>query len=187
MRRHRIRWAALVSLCVVAALVAFLSTRGVAQDASVVDSPLLGTAPLLQRPVPLDVGDTLGGTRVALDALRGHVVVLSFFASWCPPCQSEAPNLETFAWHLHETHATTSLYGVVFDDTDAAAAGFVHTYGLTYPVLEDPQGMLANDFAVTAPPVTIVLAPDLRVVDVLEGPTNARQLETLTARAARAG
>jgi peroxiredoxin len=184
-KRHRIRWAALGSLCAVVALVVFLSTRGVSQDASFVESPLLGTAPLLGSPVTSIVGDTLGGTPVSLDALRGHVVVLSFFASWCPPCQSEAPDLETFAWHVHQTHATTSLYGVVFDDTDAAAAGFVRTYGLTYPVLEDPQGTLANEFAVTAPPVTIVLAPDLRVADVLEGPTNASQLEALTARAAR--
>ncbi len=185
MRRHRVRWAALAALCVVAALVAFLSTRRVAQDASQVNSPLLGTAPLLAPPAPSIVGDTLAGVPVSLDALRGRVVVLAFFASWCPPCRSEAPELETFAWHVHVTHATTSLYGVVFDDSDAAAAGFVHNYGLTYPVLADPQGALANLFAVTAPPVTIVLAPDLRVADVLEGPTTARQLEALTTRAAR--
>lgn len=185
MTRNRVRWAALASLCLVVALVVFLSTRSVAQDASSVDSPLLGTAPLLATPQSPIVGDTLGGVPVSLAALRGHVVVLSFFASWCPPCRSEAPDLETFAWHVHQTHATTSLYGVVFDDSDAAAAGFMRAYGLTYPALTDPQGTLANEFAVTAPPVTIVLAPDLRVADVLEGATNASQLEVLTARAAR--
>jgi cytochrome c biogenesis protein CcmG, thiol:disulfide interchange protein DsbE len=178
--RGRVRLGALLALCVLLCLVVFLSTRSIQQGATEVDSPLLGTV------APTVVATTLSGGHVALDALRGRVVVLSFFASWCPPCKQEAPNLAAFAWHEHESHSSTELLGVVFDDEYVAAASFVHTYGLTYPILEDSSGVLANEFAVTAPPVTVVLTPSLRIDAILEGPVTTPQLETLVAQAARA-
>lgn len=177
MRRRGVRVAALCALALAAALVGFLASRPAAQGATAVDSPLLGTA------APRVVAETLGGQRVSLAGLRGRVVVLSFFASWCLPCRSEAPNLVAFAWHEHVTHAKATLLGVVFDDTDAAARGFAQDYGLTYPILTDPLGRLANDFDVTAPPVTIVLGASGRVADVLEGSVTTSQLESLVARA----
>jgi cytochrome c biogenesis protein CcmG/thiol:disulfide interchange protein DsbE len=179
-RRRRVRLGALAALCVVLGLVVFLSTRGVSQGATEVDSYLVGTA------APPVSATTLTGSHVSLDAFRGRVVVLSFFASWCAPCNAEAPDLESFAWQEHTTHAAVAVLGVVFDDEDVAAASFASRFGLTYPIMEDASGVIANDFAVTAPPVTIVLTPALRVASVLEGPVTTSQLETLTAQAARA-
>ncbi len=173
MRGRKVRVAAICALLVVGALVGFLSTRSVQQGATEVDSPLLGTR------APDVVATTLAGGHVSLASLRGSVVVLSFFASWCPPCHAEAPALARFDWLEHVRHARTTMLGVVFDDEDVAAASFVHTYGLTFPVLEDPNGTIENDFAVTAPPVTIVLTPSLRVDAVLEGEVTASQLVAL--------
>lgn len=177
MRRRRVRAVALAALLVAVALVGFLASRQSEQGATPVDSPLLGTA------APRAVAETLAGQRVALGSLHGRVVVLSFFASWCPPCRSEAPNLVDFAWHEHVTHAKATLLGVVFDDTNAAARSFAADYGLTYPILTDPLGRLANAFDVTAPPVTIVLTPRGRVAAVLEGDVTASQLESEVRRA----
>jgi peroxiredoxin len=141
---------------------------------------MVGTA------VPTIDASTLSGGHLELGSLRGRVVVLSFFATWCAPCNTEAPDLSAFAWHEHVARSTTEVVGVVFDDLDVAAVSFARKYGLTYPILEDPSGTIANDFDVTAPPVTIVLTPSLHVDAILQGPVTTSQLETLTAQAAHA-
>lgn len=179
MRGRGVRIAALCALCVVAVLVGFLLSRPSDQQAVQVDSPLLGTA------APRVSASTLSHTTVSLAALRGRVVVLSFFASWCAACATEAPNLVTYAWHVERTHTPATVLGVVYNDSDAAVASFAQHLGVTFPVLTDPQGELANDFAVASPPVTIVLDRQGRIAAVLQGPVTAHQLVAVTSRALR--
>jgi peroxiredoxin len=179
MRGRRVRVAALVSLLVLGGLVGFLVSRPVDQGAVQVDSPLLGTKP------PAIVATTLQHATVALASLRGRVVVLSFVASWCGACHVEAPRLAVYAWHEHVTHTPATILGVVYSDDDQAVASFARNYGLTFPVLTDPGGTIANDFAVASPPVTVVLNPAGRVAAVLEGPVTAHQLVGVTAHALR--
>jgi peroxiredoxin len=177
MRGRRVRVAALGALLVLGALVGFLVSRPVDQGAIQVDSPLLGTRP------PAIVATTLQHATVSLASLRGRVVVLSFVASWCGACGTEAPNLAVYAWHEHVTRTPATILGVVYSDDDAAVASFARDYGLTFPVLTDPGGAIANDFAVASPPVTVVLNPAGRVAAVLDGPVTAHQLVNVTADA----
>jgi thiol-disulfide isomerase/thioredoxin len=165
-----VRVGSLVAVVLVAGLVAFLATRPVAQEATSVDSPLIGTsAPALST-------TTLSGAPFSLAAQRGHVVVLTFFSSWCPPCRTEAPELAAYAYRLGATHSSARLYGVVFNDVDSAAAGFLRTYGGGYRGLRDPGGRFAGDLAVTSPPVTVVVAANGRIASILDGAVTAAQL-----------
>jgi peroxiredoxin len=179
MRRHPIRIAALGALVVACVLVGLLVGRPSDQQAVQVNSPLLGTL------APRVTAATLDHTTVSLASLRGRVVVLSFVASWCAACQAEVPDLVTYAWHVHQTHTRAMVLGVVYNDGDAAVASFAQRDGVTFPVLTDPSGQLANDFAVTSPPVTIVLSPSGRVAAVLQGPVTAHQLDVVTSDALR--
>lgn len=170
--KRSVRVAALAALVVVVGLSLLLATRP-PSDATRAPSPLLG------RLAPLVAGRELSGGTFSSAALRGRVVVVNFWASWCGPCQVEAPQLSLFA--EHERARDVVLVGVVFNDSIASAQAFARRYGSLYPSLVDPGGAIANHYGVTSPPTTFVLDRHGRVAAELLGATNAAQLERAVA------
>lgn len=173
--RHTARWVAGGVLVVVAGLVAVLAGRPQA-TATEVDTPLLG------HMAPAVSGSTLDGGSFRLDSLRGRWVVVNFFASWCPPCQQEEPELVTFAF-THRAPGDAALVGVVFDDAASSARGFLRSSGATWPAVADPGGQTALAFGVRAPPETFLISPSGVVVAHLDGPVTAAGLDYWLRRA----
>jgi peroxiredoxin len=100
--------------------------------------------------------DANGSTRtMTLAALRGKVVLVNLFASWCVQCQLEAPVLAS-AEKLLAAHGGTVL-GITYGTTPAAARTFVSRYGIKYPVVEDVAGNFANAYNVSGVPDTFVI------------------------------
>jgi cytochrome c biogenesis protein CcmG/thiol:disulfide interchange protein DsbE len=90
---------------------------------------------------------TGGGTISSAD-LKGKPVIINFWASWCDPCKDEAPLLEA-AWREHKDEGLTVL-GVDLRDAPDSARAFVEDYGLTYPMVTDPDMELANALGIDA-------------------------------------
>ena len=179
-RRHGIRWVAGAVLVVLAAVGIVLATR-TPQEATAVQSPLLG------RQAPGFSGtDLVNGSHVDLASLRGHYVVVNFFASWCGPCQQEAPDLSRFAYEQAHTASGADMVSVVFHDTTSTARSFLVSNGDLWPAVTDPDGTIAERYGVTSPPTTFVVNPSGRVTAVLEGPTTTSNLDAFL-KAARAG
>ncbi|HTZ09924.1 MAG TPA: TlpA disulfide reductase family protein [Acidimicrobiales bacterium] len=174
-RRHTARWIAGVVLVAGAGLVALLATRP-PQAATEVDTPLVG------QQAPAIDGPTLSGGSFDLAALRGRWVVVNFFASWCPPCQQEEPDLVAFAF-AHRAPTAAALVGVVFNDTAGSARAFMRSEGATWPAVVDGGGQIALAYGVVGPPETFIIAPDGRVVVHLDGPVTASSLDGWLARA----
>ena len=154
-----------------------LATR-TPQQATAVQSPLLG------RSAPQFTGTDLStGSRVSLLSLRGHYVVINFFASWCIPCQEEAPDLSRF--HYEQAHAAdgADMVSVVFHDTSDTASAFQRANGDLWPAVSDPGGAIAQSYGVTAPPTTFVIDPSGRVTAALEGPATQKNLDSFLAAA----
>ena len=104
-----------------------------------------------------------------LAAYRGRWVCVNFFASWCPPCQQEEPDLVTFAFQ-HRAPGDAALVGVVYDDTTGNARAFEQSAGATWPTVVDPGGQIALRYGVRGPPETFLISPAGKVVAHLDGP-----------------
>jgi cytochrome c biogenesis protein CcmG, thiol:disulfide interchange protein DsbE len=166
-------------LVVLAAVGIVLATR-TPQEATAVQSPLLG------RQAPQFNGtDLINRSQVDLAALRGRYVVVNFFASWCGPCQQEAPDLSRFAYQQAHSNNGADMVSVVFHDTNATAKDFLVHNGDLWPALGDPSGAIAEQYGVTSPPTTFVVAPSGRVAAVLEGPATTANLDAFLKAAQR--
>lgn len=103
---------------------------------------------------------TLDGDSVALADLRGEVVLLNVWATWCVPCRQEVPELQS----LHEAHASSGLHviGVTVDNRGAEDQihQFIEQFGMTYDVWWDPDGSAIDAFGAAGVPLTVLIDRD---------------------------
>ena len=144
----------------------------------VVVAAVVGYGILKPAPDPTDEGRTapgfelelLGGGTLSSDDLRGRPVVLNFFASWCVPCREEAPLFE--AVYQDYKDAGLQVIGVNIRDSEPDAAGFVEEFQISYPVVRDPQEILATDIGVLGLPETYFIDAEYRFA----GTSNTKQI-----------
>jgi cytochrome c biogenesis protein CcmG/thiol:disulfide interchange protein DsbE len=110
-------------------------------------------------PAPDKQLSQLGGTGTGdIADYRGRWVLVNFWASWCAPCRSEAPALESFQKE-HAQQGFTVL-GINLDDNTDDATAFVRRYGLTYPQLRDGDGSDRRDaYGMTGFPESFLVDP----------------------------
>jgi peroxiredoxin len=113
-------------------------------------------------------GRTVDERRLALEDLRGKVVVVNFWASWCAECRPEMPVFE----RLHRELAPRGLaiVGVNAREERAAIRRYASELGLTFPLVLDPDGKTNAAYGVVGLPTTFVVARDGRVVALAVGP-----------------
>jgi len=111
----------------------------------------------------------LAGGETALASYRGRVVLLNFWATWCPPCVAELPSLE----RLHRALGPEGLVvlTVATDEDETELRQFVAQHALTLPILKDPGGRLAaSQYHTTGYPETFLLDREGRLVEHTVGP-----------------
>lgn len=143
------------------------------------------------EPAPNVTLTLLDGSSLRLADLRGNVVVLNFWASWCAPCREEMPVLQTYWDEAQASGEQTAIIGVgVRTDVDADARAFVAAGGFTYPIGRDNDtdrpgiGPVETAFGVpNAYPSTIVIRPDGVVDGFHLGPLNAEMLRWMVEEA----
>ena len=147
----------------------------------VIPRPGSDPGPALQTLVP-----DLEGRTHALSDWRGKVVVINFWATWCPPCLAELPEFQSF---VQKPSSKIVLLGVNLIATEKAGeksvVQFATKHKMSWAQLLDPKGDLQKAFEVTSIPTTVVLDPDGRVVDRRVGAVDLFWLRTLEARFAR--
>ena len=171
---------AAAALLVVVLLAVGLMNRGV--ESTIQDALAEGErpdAPGLVLPV-LHPGDGVGpeGADFDLERLRGSVVVLNFWASWCEPCEIEAPILEGVArGYRGRADADVVVLGVDVEDLSRDARAFLARHEVSYPNLRDGGDRSKRRFQVRGLPETFVIDPQGRIAVKHVGQlTSAEQL-----------
>jgi len=111
----------------------------------------------------------LDGKPVRLADLRGKVVWLNFWATWCPPCQSETPVLRDMADAYRDRGL--EVVGIAVQETTVDdVKAYAERYGIGYPIAFDASADVFNKYHVFALPTQFFIGPDGRILDVVNGP-----------------
>lgn len=128
---------------------------------------LLAFGLLRNQEGPVTVGETapnftlttFEGEQISLEDLKGKVVVLNFWASWCKPCEEEAAELET-AWRIYQPRDDVVFLGVDYVDTETEAMVYLEKFDVTYPNGPDLRTQISQAFRIRGVPETYIIDRD---------------------------
>ncbi len=124
---------------------------------------------LVGAPAPEFSLSDLSGRAVRLANLKGRIVFLNVWATWCEPCREEMPAMEALYEKLHGP-AFEMLAVSADEQGKAVVEPFVKNFGLSFPVLLDPEAQIASRYGVTGYPETFIIDRNGRVVEHVLGP-----------------
>jgi len=164
--------AAVAAVALIGLLGYGLSARG--DDRSLDDAVARNERPAAPSAALPVLGKTV---KQSLADMRGKVVVLNFWASWCPPCETEAPALVDLQRRL-QRDGTGTVLGVTRDDSTPDSLKKVSEWKINYPSLRDVDNVLAKKFGSKNVPETFVIDAQGRVAALSRGEINRKFLDT---------
>ena len=126
------------------------------------DTAATSTAGLIPSPregflAPDFTLETVGGEEITLSDLRGKVVLVNLWASWCPPCRAEMPAIESIYQANKDKGLEVLAVNTTYQDDAQAAADFARSFGLTFPILLDRDGRVSKSYQLQALPTTFFI------------------------------
>jgi thiol-disulfide isomerase/thioredoxin len=152
-----------------------------AGEALALEGAAAGPAPKLGEPAPDFTLPNLRGEPVDLAGLRGRPVLLNFWATWCPPCRAEMPDLDEVA--RESAAAGLTVLAVNLQEEPLAIAAYLRTLGVGgVTPLVDANGAIFRQYRVSGLPTTVALDRDGVVREIHIGPLTKRGIESRVAK-----
>ncbi|MFQ6057626.1 MAG: TlpA family protein disulfide reductase [Anaerolineae bacterium] len=136
-----------------------------------------GAGPVKEGQAPSFTLPLFEGGELSLADLRGQVVVINFWASWCPTCRVEAPLLER-TWRAYRDRGVVFV-GVDYMDTEREARAYIEEFGITYPNGPDKGGKISQAYRIRGVPETFFVDKDGQMAGVHIGPIDETKLVTI--------
>ena len=127
------------------------------------------TSPQIGFTAPDFTLNTLDGTTISLSNLRGKVVLINLWASWCPPCCAEMPALDNVYRQYREAGFVVLGLNTTYQDSEADVGTFVQTLGLEFPILLDREGVVSRQYQLQALPTSYFVGRGGAIRDVVFG------------------
>ena len=123
--------------------------------------------------------EATSGNEVNLQKLKGKIVLIDFWSSWCAPCIAEAETLASTydRWNDYDIE----FIGIAIWDTAPEVNNFIKKYNINYPIVIDDFGQIAVDFGVAAIPEKILIDKNGKIVKKILGPSSSKDLNNLIA------
>jgi peroxiredoxin len=132
----------------------------------------LAGAPAVSYTIP-----RVGGGSDSVAAHRGSIVLMNFWATWCPPCKEEMPALEQL--YRKDRSRGLVVLGIDQGESVATAGKFANEHGVTFPILVDADQQYASSYVSIGLPTTVIVGRDGHVVKGIDGAQTLAQFEAL--------
>ena len=133
---------------------------------------MLAGAPAVSYAIP-----RVGGGSDSLASHRGSIVLMNFWATWCPPCKEEMPALESL--YRSEHGKGLVVLGIDQGESAATAGAFAKAHGVTFPILVDADQQYASSYVSVGLPTTVIVGRDGHVVKGIDGAQTLQQFHAL--------
>jgi len=165
----------------IAAIVWFFDRPGAANSQSVtVTATAMGSAPKVGKPAPDFELKQTDGTTVRLSDLKGQPVWINFWASWCPPCRAENPDIQDVYDANHDSNGLVLLAPALGEATDSVTS-YMDRADLHYPVGVDGDTQIAANYRVLGIPTHIFVDRDGIIRDMRIGAMSKKTMERMIA------
>lgn len=131
------------------------------------------------KPAPAFVAKGLDGKAISLASYKGKIVLLDFWATWCPPCRADAPALEK----LHQQHQDLAIIGISVSEERATVEKFLREYPRGYPVALTTENELSRPYQAGPLPLYLVIDREGKLTAAVEGDQGMAQLRRLLKQA----